>query len=188
MTTQITINLISGRNYISFPATSPDNFGTIFTDSGIKTNIQQFSTYNSILDYWSPIISGQIDISNIEYIDKGRGYILDISTSGQITYSGEEYILTFDDIRSILVEGWNLIGTGSLAVTTPNWCRVIDTNTGFPITELQPKKAYLVFYNNCQQPVIDPLVVIFGAGLAISILSLWISLKKPKKTDTSDLV
>ena len=195
MTTQI--NIKPGRNYISFPATSSDNFGKIFTDSGIKTSIQQFSTYNPILNDWLYIISTipaisipQVDISDIEYIDKGRGYILDISTSGQIIYSGEEYILTFNDIRSMLVEGWNLIGTGSLAVTSSNWCRIVDADTGFPIKQLQPGKAYWIFYNDCQPPIVDPLIIIFGTGLAISILSLWITLRKPKtqNIDVSDLI
>lgn len=195
---QITINIIQGRNYISFPAISSDNFGKIFTDSGIKASIQQFSTYNPILNDWLYIISTipaipipQVDISDTEYIDKGRGYILDISTSGQIIYSGEEYILTFNDIRSMLVEGWNLIGIGSLAVTSSNWCRIVDAaDPGFPISQLQPGKAYWISYNNCQPPIVDPLILIFGTGLAISILSLWITLRKPKtqNIDTSDLI
>ncbi len=57
-----------GRNYISFPATSSDNFDTIFTNSGIKDNISKFFTYDPILGYTDEKL-GYTDVSYFDYID-----------------------------------------------------------------------------------------------------------------------
>lgn len=141
-----TISLIAGPNHISFPATSSDNFGTIFTMSGIKANIIRFLTHDPILGY--------TDVSDFEYIDKGRGYILDITAPGDIIYDGIEYILTFDQLKSRLVEGLNFVGPGSVPITPPYWCIVRDIDS-VPVTKLEPMNAYLIYYDNCLQPTFN---------------------------------
>jgi len=49
MVAPIQISLNEGDNFISFPANSADNFGTILTGSGIKDNILKFVKYHPIL-------------------------------------------------------------------------------------------------------------------------------------------
>lgn len=67
--TQIIISLLQGDNFISFPATSPDNFETIFTSSGIINNIPEngFTRFNPMTQSTEPV-------KYTEHIEKGAGY------------------------------------------------------------------------------------------------------------------
>ena len=157
----ITIPLMAGRNYISFSAISSDNFGTIFT--GIKANIIKFFTYDPV--------SGWTDVSDFEYIDEGRGYILDMATPGNIiTYDGIEYALTFNQLKSRLIEGLNLVGPGYVPIIPPNWCRVLNADTNFPVTQLEPNKSYLIYYNDCIKPTVGVESVLGVIGAIGTIL------------------
>lgn len=167
--TQITIPLIAGRNYISFPAISSDNFEGIFISSGIMDNIEKFFTYDAI--------SGWMDVSCFEYIKEGRGYILDMTNPGDIIYDGIEYTLTFDQLKSRILEGWNLVGPGAVPIASPFWCRAIDMKTGSSVTQLEPKNAYLIYYYSCIAPKGEPVLLISSFSLGIAIISLLIALK-----------
>lgn len=157
-----TISLIAGRNYISFPATFSENFGTIFTTSGIKSNIIKFFTYDSILGY--------TDVSDFEYIDKGRGYILDIDVPGDIIYAGIEYTMTFDELRShLLPAGWNLVGAGSNIITPLSWCRILDPHYNV-VTQLEPTKAYWINYDDCLQPTFNTESVLYVIAAVGTVL------------------
>jgi hypothetical protein len=171
--TQITILLNAGPNYISFPAISSENFGTMFTTSNIKQNIRSFSRYD-------PIISQATEVSDYEYIEDGRGYVLDMLSPGTITYDGIEYILTFNQLKSKLLRGWNLIGTGYNSLDIPNWCITIDPTTGFPVSRLESAKSYWIDYYSCIQPTTEPFLFMSIVGIGIAIISLIISLN-PKK-------
>ena len=157
----ITIPLIAGRNYISFRAISSDNFGTIFSMSGIKADIIRFFTYD---------VSGWTDVSDFEYIDEGRGYILDIATPGNIAYDGIEYTLTFNQLKSRLIEGLNLVGPGYVPIIPPNWCRVLNADTNFPVVQLEPNKSYLIYYNDCIKPTVGVESVLYVIGAIGTIL------------------
>lgn len=169
----ISISLITGRNYISFPATSTDNFGTIFIVSGIKDNIILFQTYDTILGNFTLI-------SDFEYIEPGRGYIIDVISPGTITYDGIEYTLSFDQFKSRLIEGWNLVGTGSNSIYIPGWCKILDPITNFPVTKIDSTRSYWVNYFNCLEPKTETVILISAIGLGIALLSLYISLKGVK--------
>lgn len=167
--TQITIPLNTGPNYISFPAISTDNFGTIFIISNIKQDILSFYKYDPIISpYWTPV-------SDFEYIEKGRGYVIDISSSGTISYEGTEYTITLDELRSKLLRGWNLIGPGSNILSIPDWCKIRDS-AGFPTTQLEPTKSYWVDYYECIVPTTEPYLFISIIGLSVALISLFISL------------
>lgn len=169
---QISMSLITGRNYISFPATSTDNFGTIFIVSGIKDNIILFQTYDTILGNFTLI-------SDFEYIEPGRGYIIDVISPGTITYDGIEYTFSFDQFKSRLVEGWNLVGTPN-PMYIPGWCKILDPITNFPVSKIEPKKSYWANYFNCLEPKTEPILLISAIGLGIALISLYISLKGAK--------
>lgn len=173
--TTITIPLQQGINYISFPATSTSDFLSIFTNSTMLNNIT-VGGFNR----FDPISQQLQTVPYTEYIAMGMGYNISVSTQSAIVYEGTEYALQFSDLESLLVQGWNLIGTGNNVISLPNWCDVRVPSTNSPVTRLLPKFAYWVNYDYCQQPVINPMLAIFGAGLMISILSLWISLRKSK--------
>lgn len=147
--TIITIPLVQGLNCISFPASSVYNFRTIFTNSGIINDIDTFSRYDPILNNYVLI---NLDLG---YIDQGKGYILSIisASPAPITYDGIEYTITFDQFKSRIVEGWNLLGIGKDAIVPQTWCKILDPITLAPVTILEPKRSYLVNYDECLQPV-----------------------------------
>ncbi len=173
--TQITINLNIGHNYISFPGTSIDNFGTIFTISNIKQNIISFLKYDPILSpNWTLV-------NDSEFIEEGRGYLLDLSLPGTISYEGTEYNLTFEQLRSKLLRGWNLIGTGSNILYISDWCKIRDPITDFPVNQLEPSKSYWVDYYECIRPTTEPYLFISILGLGIAMISLFISMNSKSK-------
>jgi len=160
MAETIQISLDEGDNFISFPANSADNFGTILAGSGIKNNILKFIKYHPIL--------GEIPITDSDYIEEGIGYYLYITISGNIIYdSTGEYIVTFESFKSKILKGWNLLATGNNTLILPNWCNVLDANTSLPVTQLDPKKAYWVNYDDC----IEPIFTIGSAITAITVIS-----------------
>jgi hypothetical protein len=160
--TIITIALSQGENFISFPATSNDNFETIFTNSEVINHIVQ----NGFIKF-NPIMNAFENVNLTRYIEKGVGYDIIVDTSGlNITYDGTEYNLSFAQLSSNLLPGWNLIGSGSNLVKPLDWCRVLDPVDYYSniITTLFPTKAYWVFQSNCTKPTINisSLVFMFG--------------------------
>lgn len=167
-----TIPIRMGDNYISFPATSYYNFSYILTNSGLINNTLKFTRWDSILQK-----DEAIDYI-YDYIEKGTGYHLFSTIDGNIIYDdGIEYTLTFDQLKSKLLPGWNLIGTGSNTIYQPHWCKIIDPMTEFPTTQIEPNKAYWINYYDCIQPTTDPILFISVVGLGLAVISLSISLK-----------
>jgi len=146
--TQIEIPLTLGDNFISFRATSTSSINEILTSSGIKGNISKFIKWDSIQQK-----EVQVAIDGTEYIDEGRGYYIYITAPGTIVYEGTEYSVTFDQFRSRIVQGWNLLGTGKDVIVPQTWCRTIDPITSLPIITLQPNHSYWVYYDDCIQPI-----------------------------------
>jgi hypothetical protein len=143
--TQITIPLVQGDNYISFPSSSADTIGDILTSSTIKDKITKFAKFHPIL--------GQIPIIDSDHIEEGIGYYLYITIPGSIIYdSTGDYYTTLGRFESRILKGWNLLATGSNTLILPSWCNVIDANTGIPATQLEPTKAYWINYDDCTQP------------------------------------
>lgn len=180
-TTTITIPLQEGQNYISFPATSTDNFQTIFTNSGIINNVTAFNRFDAFEQAPVPL-----DYS--EYIMKGTGYYIEVKSLGTIAYTGTPYILSFNDIQSKLVLGQNLIGPGSDSITPETWCKIIDPTTNLQVSILQPKHAYWILFDNCNLVSTTNVntfnAVITGLGLLISAIFLWIELRATTKVET----
>jgi len=176
--TLTTISLNTGPNYISFPATSTDNFGTIL--SGISNIIETRDNIRLFYKYDPILLRDWTVVSDFEFIEQGRGYYISVTSPGNITYEGAEYTITFDQLRSRLLKGWNLVGTGSNTLSIPNWCRTIDPVTTLPIIQLEPTRSYWVDYDDCIQPIINPFIVILSISLAVSITSLWLSLRRSK--------
>lgn len=145
--TQIEISLTLGDNYISFPATSTSTIHEILTLYGIKANILEFTKWDSIQQKEIPV-----DIDGIEYIAEGIGYYIFATSPGTITYDGTEYTITFDTFKSRIVKDWNLLGTGKDIIVPTSWCKIIDPITLFPVTVLQPNRAYWVNHSECVQP------------------------------------
>lgn len=143
--TQITIPIKTGDNYISFPAISTDNFETILINSQIKNNIDKFIKFDPMLQKEEPINY------LTDYIEEGRGYYIYSTVDGNITYNGIEYILTFDQLISQIFMGWNLIGVGSISIIPLSWCKVIDPETLFSVSILEPTKAYWINYDDCKK-------------------------------------
>jgi len=146
--TTITIPLQEGVNYISFPATSTSNFLSIFTSSTILNNILNFKRFNPMLQDYEVVLFTDL-------IQKGVGYYIDVNIKSNIIYDGIEYTLIFDDIKSSLFRGWNLIGPGNTVIVQPNWCKIVDPVTDIPVTELDPMKAYWVSNDDCVEPTIN---------------------------------
>lgn len=144
-TTQIIIPIKIGDNYISFPATSIDNFETILTNSQIKNSIDKFIKFDPMLQEEKPINY------LTDYIEKGRGYYIHSAVDGSIIYDGIEYALTFDQLISQIFTGWNLIGVGSIPIIPLSWCKVIDPETLFPVSIFEPTKAYWINYDDCKK-------------------------------------
>lgn len=145
---QNTILLNIGDNFISFPATSISTINEILTSSGIKGNISKFIKWDSIQQKEVPVA-----IDGTEYIEEGRGYYLYTTSPGTIIYDGIEYSMTFDQFRSRIVQGWNLLGTGSNTAIPSAWCKITDPITLLPVTILQPNYSYWVHYDECIQPI-----------------------------------
>ena len=154
--TLITILLNEGNNYISFPSSSTSTIGDILTSSTIKDKITKFIKYHPIL--------GEIPITDSDYIEEGIGYYLYITISGIIIYNGiTDYQITFDQLKSRILNGWNLLATGNNILILPSWCNVIDANTGLPVTQLEPANAYWINFTDCIKPT-------FGTGSALYII------------------
>lgn len=154
---QITIPLAQGDNFLSFPSSSTNTFGDIFTSSTIKDKITKFVKYHPIL--------GEISVSDSDHIEEGIGYHMYITIPGSIIYDSiGDYYITFDQLKSRILKGWNLLATGNNTIILPLWCEVIDANTRLPTTILEPKNAYWINSDACIKPV-------FNAGTALTIMS-----------------
>ena len=153
------IVLTEGDNYISFPATSPYDFETIFTSSGIINDIPE----NGFIKF-NPVTQSLEPVKYTEHIEKGIGYDLYVNSPRNLIYSGTEYTMTFEELRSRILPGWNLVGTGSNIITPLSWCRVLDPYYN-GVTQLEPMKSYLIYYDNCAQPTLnaESILYLFGA-------------------------
>ena len=163
--TYIEIPLTPGYNYISFRATSSMTINEILISSGIKSNISIFTKWDSVQQTYL-----NVDINNIEYIEEGRGYCIYITSPGTIAYEGTEYSMTFDQFKSRIVQGWNLLGTGKDIIVLQAWCRVIDPLTGLPVIILLPNYSYWVHYGDC----IQPSSTSFGSALGFTVSALFL--------------
>ena len=151
------IVLTEGDNFISFPSTSAYTFGDILTSSMIK-DITKFVKYHPIL--------GEIPISDSDHIEEGIGYYLYITIPGSIIYDSiRDYYITFDQLKSRILKGWNLLAAGNNTITIPSWCNVIEANTGIHTSRLEPMKAYWINYDDCLQPTfnVESALYIIGA-------------------------
>lgn len=161
--TQITIPLVQGVNFLSFPSSSTNTIGDILTSSTIKDKITKFIKYHPIL--------GEIPILDSDYIEEGIGYYLYITISESIIYEGiTDFYITFDQLKSRILKGWNLLSTGNNTIIIPSWCNVIDANTGLNTTQLEPMKAYWINYDNCRQPTFDVESTLFVIGAIGTVL------------------
>ena len=169
--TQVSIPLIKGENWISFPESSTDNLLTIFSKSGLgKVTIYKYDPLKST----GSTESGFVPIDLTSYVEMGKGYHVITTNVGTISYMGIPYKqkMTFDRLRSSLMRGYNLVGTDNNIqdISRYDWCRVVDAQTNFSATELTPGKAYWIYYEDCQQPKLglDTLTKISILGLAIT--------------------
>ena len=167
--TQISIQLGSGENWISFPEGSSDNFDTIFRRSGISTS-------TTIVYQYNPITAGFVQINLSSNIKEGKGYHILSTSPGTISYNGTPYEMkmTFDVLRTSLMNGYNLVGTDNNIINISNydWCKIVDAQTNFAVKELLPMKAYWVFYpDDCKMPSfgIDLQTKLAIVGLSITI-------------------
>lgn len=164
------IPLTKKDNYISFPSTTPlgYNFRTLFTDSGIISDISSFYRYDPIQEGGKWIT---VDMDS-ESVEKGKGYLISINTPpSQIVYDGTDYDMTIEGLRSSLLKGGpNLVGTGSNVLTLPNWCRVIDADAETYIITLEPMKAYWIYYDDCVEPVFNMESAITVIGTVGTVL------------------
>lgn len=153
--TIITIPLVQGPNYISFPASSVYNFRTIFTNSGIIDDIGADASGNKMFYRYDPILNNYA-IVNVDTgrIEEGKGYYLYITSTSpnNISYEGIEYSTTFDQFKSRIVKGWNLLGVGKDSIVPQFWCKILDPITNVPVTILEPTKSYMVNYDECVSP------------------------------------
>ena len=163
MASIITIPLSEGDNYISFTSSSVNTIGDILTSSMIKDKITKFIKYHPIF--------GEIPIIDSDHIEGGIGYYLYITISGNIIYDGvEDYHVTFDQLRSRILNGWNLLATGNNILTIPSWCNIVDANTGLSVTQLEPTKAYWIFSYDCIKPKFGTESVLFLIGAIGTVL------------------
>jgi hypothetical protein len=160
--THIEIPLVLGYNFISFRATSSMTINEILTSSGIKSNISIFTKWDAIQPAYI-----QVDIDGTEYIEEGRGYCIYITSPGTIAYEGIEYTMTFDQFKSHIIQGWNLLGTGKYVIFPQAWCKIIDPITRLPVTILSPNYSYWVHYGDCIKPTMS-----YGTSIAIIASSL----------------
>lgn len=159
------IVLTEGDNFISFPSTSADTFGDILTSSMIKDKITKFVKYHPIL--------GEIPVTDSDFIEEGIGYYLYITIPGSIIYdSTGDYYITFNQLKSRILKGWNLLATGNNTITLPSWCNVIEANTGIHVSQLEPMKAYWINYDDCLQPTFNTLYIIGAIGTVLFTIYL----------------
>jgi len=177
--TQIEIPLTLGDNFISFRATSTSSINEILTSSGIKGNILKFIKWDSIEQKEIPVA-----IDGIEYIEEGRGYYLYITSPGTMTYEGIEYSITFDQFKSRIVQGWNLLGTGKDVIVLQAWCRTIDPITKLPVIILLPNYSYWVHYGDCILP--SSTSISSALGFTVSALFLIYMLREFKVFSTQN--
>jgi hypothetical protein len=179
--TTITIPLAQGPNYISFPASSINNFRTIFTDSNMINDIGTDTLGNKLFHRYDPILNSYVLINiDMGIIEKGQGYYLYIASTSphNIVYDGIEYILTFDQFKSRIIKGWNLLGVGKDIIVPTSWCKILDPITNTSVTTLEPTKSYMVNYDDCTQPSSTSASDMLG--LAVSSLMLIYLLKEFK--------
>lgn len=170
--TQITIPLNIGINYISFPATSIDDFWSIFTKAGIIKNIVIFKRFNSVLQQFEIV-------DYTEHIIRGMGYYINVSSKSNISYDGIEYTLLFNELQKMLIQGWNLVGTGINDIEPLNWCKIIDPVTNLQSSLIITKRAYWINFDDCVLTSKASINLWVGIlGLAISILYLIGEVKK----------
>jgi hypothetical protein len=153
--TSIAIQLVQGPNYISFPASSLNTFRTIFTDSGTIDDIDIDSSGNKMFYRFDPILNNYVLINvDMGHIEEGKGYYLYIKSISphNIAYEGIEYTVTFDQFKSRIIKGWNLLGVGKDAIIPQYWCTILDPITNNIVTILEPTKSYMVNYDECVQP------------------------------------
>mgnify|MGYP003394261201 CR=1 FL=1 len=163
--TQIEIPLAQDDNYISFPATSPYNFETIFTSSGIINNIPE----NGFIKF-NPVTQSLEPVKYTEHIEKGVGYDLYVNSPTSLIYDGTEYTMTFDELKShLLPTGWNLVGVGSNIITPLSWCRIFDHHYNV-VTQLEPKNAYWINYDDCVKPTFNTESVLYIVGALGTVL------------------
>jgi hypothetical protein len=161
--TEIVIPLTEGYNFISFPSASVYAFGDILTSSTIKDKITKFIKYHPIL--------GEIPILDSDHIEEGIGYRLYITIPGSIIYESiGDYYITFDQLKSRILKGWNLLATGNNTIILPSWCNVIDANTGIYATRLEPMKAYWINYDDCLQPTFNAESALYVIGAIGTVL------------------
>ena len=164
---QISIPIVQGENWISFPEDSTDNLNIIFTKSGLGSSITTAYQYNSIT-------SGYDIVSLQSLVIEGRGYHIISTGNGTISYMGTPYKrkMTFDIISKSLMRGWNLVGTdnNTIDVSNNDWCKITDAQANFAVTELVPGKAYWIFFDDCKRPVLglDTLTKVSIVGVAIT--------------------
>ncbi len=154
--TEITIPLIQGKNYISFPAYYPTyNFRTIFTSSGTINDIGTDPSGNKMFYRYDPMLGNYVLIDiDTEYIEEGKGYYLYITSISphNIVYEGTEYSITFDQFKSRIIKGWNLLGIGKDVIVPTSWCKILDPITNTQVSILEPTKSYMVNYDECTIP------------------------------------
>lgn len=172
--TNIEIPLNKGYNYISFPAISADDFGTIFTNSGISGIIEYFRKYDPASSQW-------IDVNDIEFIEEARGYLLSVTSTGTITYEGIEYSITFDQFKLHVLNGWNFLGTGSNILIPKNWCKIIDPKTSLPVAQIEPTHAYWVDSDECKEPIFNTQLFLSLLSLGVITTSLFMAYRHYKK-------
>lgn len=168
--TQISIPLYVGENYVAFPEGSTNNFRTIFTNSGIISDIVTLYRYDPILESFV-----QINL-DLETIQQGRGYILTVSFTGNpvptIVYEGVPFSnsMNFGILKSMLMKGWNLIGTDTNTINVENWCRCIDGQTGLETHQILPLKSYWISTDECEKSSKDMVLIL---TLGIFLLSIY---------------
>lgn len=164
---QISIPIVKGENWISFPEDSSDNISTIFAKSGIANSITTVYQYNSITSDFS-IVSLQ------SLVIEGRGYHIIATGDGTISYMGTPFTrkMTFDILSQSLMRGWNLVGTdnNTIDISNNSWCKVSDAQANFAVTELVPGKAYWIYSDDCKRPMLglDTLTKVTILGVAIT--------------------
>lgn len=166
--TQNTITLNIGENFISFPEGSTSSFRQIFTDSGMLANVVSINRYDPVISSFKPV-----DL-DLDLIYECRGYILTIKSTGTpilpIIYDGIPFPITmnFDKLKLFLFSGWNLIGTDTNTIDTPDWCVFIDAFSGIRTNKILPTKAYWINSKECQVPIKD-----YGLLVSLGIFSLF---------------
>jgi hypothetical protein len=150
--TENTINIIIGENFISFPEGSTSTFREIFVNSGIFDNVDSLKEYDPITNTF-PIIDMNTDSPR-----EGIGYILKMKPNGYtippIIYEGNPFPteMNLEVFKSMVYNGWNLLGTDNNIIDVSSYCRCIDASTNMQTNKILPKKAYWIHSTECAQP------------------------------------